>query len=284
MLSGVHSQRDVTISLSAPGIPCQKSRSDLVVSHHLAGFLRRALLWSAADPEVLRVAGLLHPAANRGVHRVSALRVLLPGRTALPRDVSYPSKDSTHLQPYRVTTACCPLDVSSPRCSRLQGSRCRIRPSARLPPRARLQGFALRMSPYHHTPFPTPDGLSSRGLLCPLQDPSSAIHLLASMSRDERPVRLRGSVSVPIVPAPASATAAPLSGLEPVRGRVRGYASLRCPPRRRDPARSRADAHSKRRTHGASRASRTSRFITDAGRSWHPLQGACRVDVTIAFD
>lgn len=140
------------------------------------------------------------------------------------------------------------------------------------------------MSPYHRTPFPTSGGLSSRGLLCPLQDPSFAMHLLASVSRDERPVRLRGSVSVPIVPAPASATAAPLSDLEPVRGRAREYASLRCPPRRRDPARSRADTHSKRRTHGASRASRTSRFITDAGRPWHPLQGACRVDVTIAFD
>jgi hypothetical protein len=67
------------------------------------------------------------------------------------------------------------------------------------------------MSPYHRPPFPTPDGLPSRGLSCPLQDPSSASHLLASVSRFERPVRLRGSVSVPIVPAPASPTAAPLS-------------------------------------------------------------------------
>ena len=123
MLSGVHSQRDVTISLSAPGIPCQKSRSDLVVSHHLAGFLRRALLWSAADPEVLRVAGLLHPAANRGVHRVSAPFVLLPGHPALPRDVSYPSKDSPHLQPYRVTTAYAFL--AFPRCA-ARASRFRV--------------------------------------------------------------------------------------------------------------------------------------------------------------
>jgi hypothetical protein len=69
------------------------------------------------------------------------------------------------------------------------------------------------MSPYHRPPFPTPDGLPSRGLSCPLQDPSSASHLLASVSRFERPVRLRGSVSVPIVPAPASPTAAPLSEL-----------------------------------------------------------------------
>jgi hypothetical protein len=53
----------------------------------------------------LRVAGLLHPAANRGVRRVSGLSVLLPGRTSLPRDATYPSKDSTRPQPYRVTTA-----------------------------------------------------------------------------------------------------------------------------------------------------------------------------------
>jgi hypothetical protein len=72
--------------------------------------------------------------------------------------------------------------------------------------------------------------------------------------------------------------------VDAVKHRVREVASLRCPPRRRDPARSRADEHGKRRTHGASRASRTSRFITDAGRPLPPLQGAGRVDVTIAFD
>jgi len=43
MLSGVHSRHDVATAPSAPGIPCQKSRSDLVVSHHLAGLLRRPL-------------------------------------------------------------------------------------------------------------------------------------------------------------------------------------------------------------------------------------------------
>jgi hypothetical protein len=40
-LSGVHSQRDVATAPSAPGQPDQESRSDLVVSHHLAGLLRR---------------------------------------------------------------------------------------------------------------------------------------------------------------------------------------------------------------------------------------------------
>jgi hypothetical protein len=164
MLRGVHSRHDVATAPSAPGQPDQESRSDLVVSHHLAGFLRRPLREERSPSQVRRVAGLLHPAANRGVHRVSDPRVLLPGRSSLPRDGSYPSKDSTRPQPYRVTTAHCLLDVHSPRCSRLQGSRCRIRLSARLPPRARLQGFALRMSPYHRPPFPTPDGLPSRGL------------------------------------------------------------------------------------------------------------------------
>jgi hypothetical protein len=76
----------------------------------------------------------------------------------------------------------------------------------------------------------------------------------------------------------------PFPSFDTVRHRDREYASLRCPPRRRDPARSRADEHSKRRTRGASRASRTSRFITDAGQPVRPLQGARRVDVTIAFD
>ena len=72
----------------------------------------------------------------RFVPPVSRLYVPSPRR-------SYPSKDSTHPQPYRVTTAYCLLDVHTSRCSRLQGSRCRSRPSARFPLRARLQGFAL---------------------------------------------------------------------------------------------------------------------------------------------
>jgi hypothetical protein len=44
MLSGVHSRWDVSIPPSAPGIPCQKSRSDLVVSHHFAGLRRQSFL------------------------------------------------------------------------------------------------------------------------------------------------------------------------------------------------------------------------------------------------
>ena len=140
----------------------------------------------------------------RFVPPVSRLYVPSPRR-------SYPSKDSTHPQPYRVTTAYCLLDVHTSRCSRLQGSRCRSRPSARFPLRARLQGFALRVSPYHRPTLPPTDGLPSRGLFDPLQGPSFMNHQLSPTILDGRPVRLRGSVSVPIVPAPADAIAAPLS-------------------------------------------------------------------------
>jgi len=44
MLSGVHSRQDVSIPPSASGIPCQKSRSDLVVSHHFAGLRRHSFV------------------------------------------------------------------------------------------------------------------------------------------------------------------------------------------------------------------------------------------------
>jgi len=192
--------------------------------------------WEPA-PWGVRVAGLLHPAADHGVRLVSSATVLLPGHPLLPRDVSYPSKDSPHLQPYRVTTASAFLTFHR-RAARASGvSRCRSIPSARLPPRARLQGFALRMSPYRRMSLPTHDGLPSRGLLVPLQGPSLVMDRLAPMSHDGRPVRFRGAVSVPIAPAPTGSTAAPLSSLVARRPDDRGYASLRCPPRRRDPSR-----------------------------------------------
>lgn len=52
-----------------------------------------------------RVAGLLHPATDRGVRRVSNPAILLPGGPSFSRDATHPSKDSTRSQPYRVTTA-----------------------------------------------------------------------------------------------------------------------------------------------------------------------------------
>jgi hypothetical protein len=179
---------------------------------------------------------LLHPAANRGVQRVSGSFDLLPGPCPFPAPF-------LPLEGFHSTSAVpchqgpCLPGVDPPRCSRLQGSRCRSRLSARLPRRARLQGFALSSSPYHLPSFPPADGLPSRGLFDPLQDPSFERHQLSPVIPDGRPVRLRGSVSVPIVPASTSATAAPRSEPETVRPRVREYASLRYPPRRRDPSR-----------------------------------------------
>jgi hypothetical protein len=52
-----------------------------------------------------RVAGLLHPATDPGVRRVSDPTILLPGRPSPSRDATHPSKDSTRSQPYRVSTA-----------------------------------------------------------------------------------------------------------------------------------------------------------------------------------
>jgi len=140
------------------------------------------------------------------------------------------------------------------------------------------------MSPYHPTSLPTPDGLPSRGLFDPLQGPSSENHRLSPTSLDGRPVRLRGSVSVPIVPAPTGATAASLSES---RCREASRSGVRVAPVSPSSPRSRAvraNEHSKRHVHGASRASRASRIVTDAGRPCDPSRGACRIDVAIAFD
>lgn len=140
------------------------------------------------------------------------------------------------------------------------------------------------MSPYHRPTLPPTDGLPSRGLFDPLQGPSFMNHRLSPTNPDGRPVRLRGSVSVPIVPAPTSAIAAPLSEL---RDREVSRSGVRVAPVSPSSPRSRAVRaveHSKRRARGASRASRASRIVTDAGRPVRPLRGACRVDVAIAFD
>jgi len=76
-----------------------ESRSALVVSHHLDGFLHT---WAA---------GLLHPADDSGVRRVSFRSVpSLPEGGSVtsrssPRRESYPSKSSPRPQPYRITAA-----------------------------------------------------------------------------------------------------------------------------------------------------------------------------------
>jgi hypothetical protein len=166
MLSGVHSQRDVATAPSAPGQPDQESCSDLVVSHHLAGFLRRLLREENNTFRCLESRGLVASRYRswgsprfRSDHPVARPTFTFPRRYA-PLEGFHPIAAVPCLH-----GPCLP-DVHSPRSSRLQGSRFRSHPSARLPRRARLQGFALRSGPYHRAPFPTSDGLPSRGLLC----------------------------------------------------------------------------------------------------------------------
>jgi hypothetical protein len=86
--------------------PPSPSRSVLVVSHHLDGFLRS------------EVAGLSHPAASPGVRRVSAVwrprlhhpkAVSRGTSTTSPRRVSHPSKNSPRVQPHHVAVAVAPL-------------------------------------------------------------------------------------------------------------------------------------------------------------------------------
>jgi len=103
---------------SASEVPPRKSRSALVVLHHLDGFLRAT------------VAGLLHPAADLGFAAFGAVPtrdhrcrwtapspvLMLPLPAApravcdLPRDaVSYPSEDAPSPQPHHVAVAVAPL-------------------------------------------------------------------------------------------------------------------------------------------------------------------------------
>jgi hypothetical protein len=94
--------------LRMPGTT-QTSRSGFVVSLHRAGLLR------APAP------GLLQPGTGHGVHCVSAFPEPeretnldpWPYREASPQRGSYPSTNSPHQQPYRITAAFCPLAVAA---------------------------------------------------------------------------------------------------------------------------------------------------------------------------
>jgi hypothetical protein len=103
------------------------TRSVLVVSHHLDGFLRDGS------------AGLLHPAASHGVRRVSKVCATSgpegPSVTHSPPHgaVSDPSKEATRRQPHPVTRAVAPLAFALLRETRL------LRRSAGWTP-ARTQG------------------------------------------------------------------------------------------------------------------------------------------------
>jgi hypothetical protein len=73
------------------------SRSALVVSHHLGGFLRG------------RVAGLLHPASGYGVRRVAGRSPVPCGAGGTFRSLRRgdPSKSSPHQQPVRIAASIC---------------------------------------------------------------------------------------------------------------------------------------------------------------------------------
>jgi len=105
-----------------------------------------------------RVAGLLHPAADRGVHRVSGTSLLLPACCLRPRDVYTPRRiplaHSRSVSPRPVAF----LTLTSSRCSHLQGSRCRYPPSARLPRRSSTPRLCSVASPYPDALFPTQPG------------------------------------------------------------------------------------------------------------------------------
>jgi len=89
-----------------PRATSSKSCSVLVVSHHLDGLLRTEL------------AGLLHPASDPGVRRVSESFVpaasRLDARDSSPLRESHPSKDSPRLQPFHVAVVVAFLPLSAP--------------------------------------------------------------------------------------------------------------------------------------------------------------------------
>jgi hypothetical protein len=213
LLPGVHSQR--VAAPSVLGQPDPGSRSDRVVSHHLAGFLRhsRRSAWTLRSESRGLVASRCRSwGSSRFGHQPAVASLLSPSSRRL-----HPSKDSPRAQPVRVSTACCLLDVDL---------------VALLAP----PGFALPLPPFCAPPA---SKLDSKALLCGESVPRHAVSdatwaypplgfyvpfkILAlalpgrmPVSRDGRPDRLRGAVSVPTVPAPTGAAAAPLSNL-PVR-------------------------------------------------------------------
>jgi len=157
----------------------------------------------------LRVAGLLHPAANRGVRRVSGRVPLLPGVPAILAPLSYPSKDSPHPQPYRVTTAFCLPAVPSPRCSNLPGFALPLAPFN--PHRTASVDFKALLCGWVRTivrRFQPPMAYPPVGFCSP---PRSFDHeRRLRVARDEWPSRFRGSVAIPTLHTPVGSVAAHL--------------------------------------------------------------------------
>jgi len=137
MLSGVHSRFDVATVSSGAGLPdpnhvptswfCTTSPGCSAV-HPVTGAAASSPLQAIS----LRVAGLLHPAANRGVHRVFGQLFLLPGLATISRDAVLPLEGFPPSSAVSCHHDLCPLAVPSLRCSELQGLRCRSRRSFRL--------------------------------------------------------------------------------------------------------------------------------------------------------
>jgi hypothetical protein len=107
---------DPKIISIGPRLPHRESRSALVVSHHLDGLLRSEL------------AGLLHPAIDPGVRRVSDHRLPRAAEAARWRAGNFPAthtprRTSSRLQPYRVTAAVASLPFPLPLAAPSQGLR-----------------------------------------------------------------------------------------------------------------------------------------------------------------
>jgi hypothetical protein len=141
MLSGVHSRFGVATVSSGSGLPDPDHVPTLWFRTTSPVFSAvRPVTGTAARPPSrmisLRVAGLLHPAANRGVHRVFGRLSLFPGVAAVSRGVLLPLEGFPPSSAVPCHHGLCPLAVLSHRCSNLAGSRCRFSRLIRIPTRA----------------------------------------------------------------------------------------------------------------------------------------------------
>lgn len=197
LLSGVHSRVGVATSASCPGLPapCPVPTSWFCTTSPVCSAVRPVTGAAARPPRrtvALRVAGLLRPAADRGVRRVSSSALPVARLRRAPRAAVSPRR----IPPIRSRTASprpapfSPFPRRSARTSRVrvaapavQSASCRER---------RPQGLALWMGPYRRAPFPTRAGLPSRGLALPFKvlrvarDHSSGLVRRAATRRSER--------------------------------------------------------------------------------------------------
>jgi hypothetical protein len=131
----------------------------------------------------LEIAGLLHPAADPGVRRVSRASTATNhyrssgwiDRHVPRRRVSYPPKDSPRLQPHRVTAAVAFLPFFPSRSCDSFRSRCRARISSRsLRGSSTPRRFSACESVTSNHRCQWADALSSLGFV-PLQGPSGGV-------------------------------------------------------------------------------------------------------------